>query len=305
MIQTFGCIEAGGTKFICAIADVNGNVLERHKIDTTDPKTTMSQVISFFKDMEEKYTISAMGIGAFGPVDPDLESETYGYITTTPKKGWNNCNIVGELKKHFDMPMGFDTDVNAAALGEHYLGAAKGYNDFIYITVGTGVGAGIMSSGKMIHGDMHPELGHVFVPQDKQKDNYAGCCKYHDNCLEGLASGTAICDRWGVKGASELPVDHKAWDLESDYLSYALVNCILTLSPKKIILGGGVMKQLQLFPMIHKKTAKLLSGYVSKIDLKRLEDMIVPPSLGDNAGVSGALAIAKNSLSVTLASEDF
>jgi fructokinase len=117
--------------------------------------------------MESKFTISAMGIGAFGPVDPDLKSETYGCITTTPKKGWNNYNIVGELKQHFSMPMGFDTDVNAAALGEHYLGAAKGYNDFIYITVGTGIGAGIMSNGKIIHGDMHPELGHVFVPQDK------------------------------------------------------------------------------------------------------------------------------------------
>lgn len=286
-----GSIEAGGTKFVCAIGNESGRILEKISFPTTTPEETMGKVIEYFKDKE----ITAMGVGSFGPIDPNIKSKTYGYITNTPKPHWENYNIIGELKKHFNIPMVFDTDVNGAALGELKWGSAKDLNSSLYITVGTGIGAGAVVEGNMINGLLHPEMGHIMVRRHPE-DNYKGNCPFHSDCLEGMAAGPAIEKRWGVKG-HELPTDHKAWEIEAYYLAQALVNYILILSPEKIIMGGGVMKQRQLFPLIRKNVQKMLNGYVGKKEiLENIDEYIVPPFLEDNAGICGGIALAINAL---------
>lgn len=284
-----GAIEAGGTKFVLGIGNEMGEILERVSIPTEEPNITMKRVIEYFKGKE----IEALGIGCFGPIDPKKDSETYGYITTTPKLKWNNYNILGELKKYFDIPIGFDTDVNGAALGELTWGNAQGLSSSLYITIGTGIGAGAVAEGNMVHGLLHPEMGHIMVKRHK-KDNYIGKCPYHRDCLEGLAAGPAIEERWGKKG-HELPKNHEAWEMEAYYLAQALVNFILILSPEKIIMGGGVMKQDWLLPMIREEVKKQLNKYISKKEiLEDIDNYIVSPKLGDNAGLCGAVALALN-----------
>ena len=286
-----GAIEGGGTKFICAVGNDNGEILEKVSFLTTTPEETMKKIITFFKDKE----IEALGIGSFGPIDLDKNSETYGYITATPKPHWSNYNFLGKLKESFDIPMNFDTDVNGAALGEATWGKAIGLDSVIYLTIGTGIGGGVYSGGKLVHGMTHPETGHILVKRDI-RDEYKGKCPYHGDCLEGLASGPAIEERWGMK-AYELPKDHIAWELESYYLAQGLVNYILIMSPKKIILGGGVMKQKQLFPLIRSKVVEMLNNYVShKNILEDIDNYIVSPGLGEDSGICGALALAKLSL---------
>lgn len=283
-----GAIEAGGTKFVVCIGDENGNIIDRASFPTEEPEKTMANVFQYFDDKD----IEALGVGSFGPIDPDVNSPTYGYITTTPKPGWSNYNIMGALKERYDIPMGFDTDVNGAALGEAMFGAAKGLDSALYLTIGTGIGGGAILGGKLVHGLLHPEMGHIkMIVRDD--DPYQGACLYHGTCLEGLAAGPAIEKRWGVKG-SELPENHPAWDLEAYYIGQACANYILILSPKKIILGGGVMHQKQLFPMIHRYTQQFLNEYIQKeeVTTDKIKDYIVYPGLGDNAGVVGALALA-------------
>lgn len=283
-----GSIEAGGTKFICAIGTEKGEILEKVSFMTKTPSETLKKVVEFFWNKK----IEALGIGCFGPIDLDENSKTYGYITSTPKPNWSNYNILGELKKHFDIPISFDTDVNGAALGEIKWGNGIGLDSLIYLTVGTGIGGGVYSGGKLVHGMTHPETGHILVKREKN-DNYKGKCPYHGDCLEGMASGPAIEERWGVK-AYKLEKNHEAWDLEAYYLAQGLINYILIMSPKKIILGGGVMKQKQLFPLIRKKVVEILNGYVfHKNILENIDEYIVPPKLGDNAGICGGLALAK------------
>ncbi len=279
-------IEAGGTKFVLGIGNKNGEIIEQVSIPTESPEITMTKVVEFFKGKD----IKAIGLGSFGPIDPNPTSKTYGYITSTPKIKWVNYNIVGELKEHFDIPIGFDTDVNGAALGELLWGRAKGLKSSLYITVGTGIGAGAVVEGNMVHGLLHPEMGHIMVKRHKD-DRYKGICPYHKDCLEGLASGPAIEARWGQK-AYELGEDHQAWKVEAYYLAQALVNFILILSPEKIIMGGGVMKQKQLFPLIREEVRKMLNNYLAKDEiLLDNNDYIVAPLLGDNAGLSGAIAL--------------
>lgn len=286
-----GSIEAGGTKFVCAIGNENGEVFERGVFPTTSPEETMEKVIEFFKGKE----IEAMGVGCFGPLSLNPKNKDYGAITTTPKVLWQNYNIVNKLKEHFNIPIGFDTDVNIAALGEYTWGGAKGLDSCFYMTVGTGVGAGIIAEGKMIHGLLHPEVGHMIVPKH-QEDDFEGICPFHKNCLEGLACGPAIEKRWGKKG-HELPADHKAWDIEAYYLSIAVVETIVMLSPEKIILGGGVMKQSQLFEKIRKQVKEMLNGYINVSEItENIDEYIIYPKLGDNAGISGGLALAKQVL---------
>ncbi|MBZ5749038.1 ROK family protein [Metabacillus rhizolycopersici] len=286
-----GAIEAGGTKFVCGIGGENGEIYERVSFPTTKPEETMKQVVSFFNQKK----IEAIGIGSFGPIDLTKTSDTYGYITSTPKPYWENFNLVGEVKKHFSVPIGFDTDVNGAALGESKWGAAKGLDSCLYITVGTGIGVGAVVEGKLLHGLLHPEMGHILIRKHPE-DYFGGSCPYHLDCLEGTAAGPAIEKRWGNKGV-ELSNDKRVWELESYYLAQAIVNYILILSPKKVILGGGVMKQEQLFPLIRKEVIKLLNGYIQSKDiLEGINSYIVPPGLGDNAGLAGALALAHNSL---------
>ncbi|MCY6371185.1 ROK family protein [Clostridium ganghwense] len=288
-----GAIEAGGTKFVCAVGNEDGEILERIQFPTTTPEETIKKVVDFFKDKN----IEALGIGSFGPVDLNEQSSTYGYITSTPKKGWTNYNILGELKKHFNIPMRFDTDVNAAALGEATWGAAKGLKSCIYMTVGTGIGAGALVEGELLHGLLHPEMGHIMLKRYPE-DDFEGVCPYHKDCFEGMASGPAIEKRWGVKG-SELTSDHQAWDMEAYYIAQALVNFVLILSPEKIIIGGGVMKQKQLFPLIHKYLKEFLNGYVVHNNLdENIDEYVVYPALGDNAGICGALALARTAKNI-------
>lgn len=282
-----GAIEAGGTKFVCAVGKEDGTIVERTVIPTDLPEVTMKEVIKFF----QKHKPAAIGIGTFGPADVDPVSVTFGTITSTPKQGWRNYPLVSELKKRFPVPIGFNTDVNAAALGEARLGAAKGLDSCLYITVGTGIGAGALIGGKLLQGLSHPEMGHILVRRHPN-DSYAGKCPYHGDCLEGLAAGPAIEERWGVKG-DQLKERAEVWEMEGFYLAQAIAQYILVLSPKKIILGGGVMKQAQLFPIIARNVQEMLNGYVSLPEImEHMEDYLVPPGLGDNAGITGALMLA-------------
>ncbi|MFB5267968.1 ROK family protein [Paenibacillus enshidis] len=287
-MTVLGAIEAGGTKFVCGIGNEQGEIMGRVSFPTEAPEVTMARVIEYF----EGKNVEAIGVGSFGPIDPIVGSSTYGYITTTPKPHWSNYNLISKLKTHFDVPMGFDTDVNGAALGEYTWGAAKGLDSCIYITVGTGIGAGAVVGGQMLHGLSHPEMGHILVRRHPE-DTYEGFCPYHGDCLEGLAAGPAISKRWGTQGA-ELSPDHPAWEMEAYYLAQALMNYVLILSPQKIIMGGGVMKQAQLFPLIRRKLQEMLKGYVQHASLTAdIDSYIVPPGLGDNAGLSGAFALAR------------
>ena len=281
-------VEAGGTKFNCGLGDENGNIIDQVSIPTTTPEETMKKVIEYFKD--KKFDV--MGVGSFGPIDPIKGSKTYGHITKTPKAYWSDYNLIGELKKHFDVPMEFDTDVNGAALAEAWWGAGKGFKNVMYITVGTGIGAGATVDGKMLQGLTHPEMGHISVKRHPE-DTFEGTCSFHGDCLEGMAAGPAIEKRWGTKGI-ELAEDNRVWEMEAYYLSQALVNYILILSPEKIIMGGGVMKQKQLFPLIHKNVKEMLNGYVDKKEiLEDIENYIIYPGLGDYAGFIGSFALGK------------
>lgn len=286
-------IEAGGTKFVCVLGNDKGEVQDMLQIPTQEPQVTLEAVIRFIEKHHGKIPVDAIGIGAFGPIDPDPDSATYGYITSTPKLDWRNCNIVGKITEYFNVPVGFDTDVNAAALGELYWGNGQGYKHLIYLTVGTGIGGGIILNGELQHGMMHAEMGHVLIPHDSIKDPFAGICPYHKDCLEGLASGPAIKARWQVNSAMDLPENHFAWELESDYLASAIVNYILCFSPQRIILGGGVMKQKHLLREIQAKTVKLLNGYIQNSSVSKIADTIVLAALGQEAGNIGALALAK------------
>ncbi|MBD2843663.1 ROK family protein [Paenibacillus sp. IB182496] len=281
-----GAIEAGGTKFVCGIGNEQGTILERVSFPTEGPEETLAQVIAFFKDKE----VEAIGIGTFGPIDIDPSSPTYGHVTTTPKPGWTGYDFLGSMKAALPLPYGWDTDVNAAAYGEATWGAAQGLDSCVYYTVGTGIGMGAYSEGKLVHGLVHPEAGHVLVRRHPE-DTYEGFCPYHADCLEGLAAGPAIEKRWERKGV-DLPPEHEAWRLEAYYLAQAAMTSILLLSPRKVIFGGGVMKQPQLFPLLRQEVLRLLNGYVSaEAVLSGIDSYIVPPGLGDNAGLCGALAL--------------
>ncbi len=281
-----GALEAGGTKMVLAIGNENGEILEQTSIPTETPDITLPKIIDYFKDKD----IKALGIGSFGPIDLDKNSKTYGYITSTPKLAWVNCNIVGTLTKHLGVPVGFDTDVNGSALGEATWGSTKGVDSSIYITIGTGVGVGVYQNGKLLHGMLHPEAGHVLLSRHPE-DSFTGACPYHSNCFEGLAAGPAIEKRWGKK-AYELAPDHKAWELEAYYIAQALVGYIFTLSPHRIVLGGGVMHQTHLFPMIREQVITLINGYLKTPLLEDIDNYIVPAALNDDQGIMGCIKLA-------------
>ncbi len=283
----YGALEAGGTKMVMAIGNDQGEILEQLSIPTETPDITMIKIIEYFKNKK----IEALGIGSFGPIDLDKGSKTYGCITSTPKLAWVNYNIVKTLKDALQIPIGFDTDVNASALGEATWGIMKDVNSGIYITIGTGVGVGVYMNGSLLHGMLHPEAGHVLLSKHSE-DTFEGVCPYHPNCLEGLASGPAIEKRWNQK-AYELKDNPKVWELEAYYIAQGIVNYILTLSPHKIVLGGGVMHQEQLFPLIRREVATLLNGYIKTRQMEDLEHYIVPASLKDNQGIMGCIQLAK------------
>lgn len=290
-MSLYGGIEAGGTKFVCAVGDVSGDIKDECVIKTTVPEETLPQVVDFFKQHKK---LKVVGIGSFGPIETRKTAKKYGFILNTPKKAWIDCDFVGAVKKGLDLPVGFDTDVNAAALGEYYYGAARGFYNALYMTIGTGIGASAIVDGKVLHGFEHSEMGHMLIPHDREKDSFLGACLYHGDCFEGLACGTAVKARWQVHSALDLPPAHEAWDLEADYLAAGLMNCILVLSPQRIILGGGVMRQKQLFPLLHRKIKEKIHDYIRLPD--NLSEYIVAPGLDDRSGVIGALVIARQAL---------
>jgi len=294
MMVQFGGIEAGGTKFVCGVGSCPEDYKDQVVFDTTTPKKTLHKVIQYFKAQISKYSINAIGIGSFGPIDLNKKNKSFGYITNTPKKKWSNVNVLGILSNELSVPVFIDTDVNVAAIAEHKWGAAQGLDTFIYLTIGTGIGGGGYANGKPMQGLMHSEMGHILIPHNFQEDPFKGVCPIHNDCLEGLACGPAIEERWGGK-AVNLPLNHEAWKLEANYLAYALVNYICTLSPQRVIMGGGVMNQNHLFPIIRKRVKGLLNNYIqSNIILDHIEDFIVPPELGIRSGVLGAMALAQD-----------
>lgn len=280
-----GALEAGGTKMVCAIGDENGVIFDTMTIPTKMPEETIPPMVEYFKNNN----IEALGIASFGPVDLDKNSETYGFITTTPKPGWGMYDMVGAFKE-LNVPIGFDTDVNGSALGEQTYGAGKGLSSLVYITIGTGVGAGIISEGKLLHGMLHPEAGHILLKRHPEDVDFKSFCPFHDDCLEGLAAGPAIEKRFNMS-AKDLPIDHMAWDIEAYYIAQALVNMTLVISPKRFILGGGVMHQLQVFPLIRKHYKEMLNGYIKTKEIDDLDSFIVPQSLDDKQGILGALKL--------------
>lgn len=291
----YGALEAGGTKMVVAIGDETGKILHQKKIPTKSPQITIPQIVDYFT-VERKEPIQALGIGAFGPINVIKGSSNFGHIMNTPKTDWRGFNLYGTLKtalseRGMDIPIGIDTDVNGSCLGEVTYGEARGLDSVVYVTIGTGIGTGIYCEGNLLHGMLHPEGGHILITKNP-KDMGTSVCHCHANCMEGLASGPAIEKRWG-RNAVELADNAQVWELESEYIAKGLVNIILLLSPQKIILGGGVMKQAQLFPLVRNKVKEYINGYYETQELTDMEHYIVPASLEGNQGIMGAIRLAQ------------
>lgn len=289
MANLFGGMEGGGTKFVCIIGTRQGKILDEVRFPTTTYNETLKKTVSFFK----KHKPKAIGLAPFGPLDLSRDSPSYGSITNTPKPGWSGVNILLPFRQELNVPLAFDLDVNAAAYGE-YAFVPENYplESLAYITIGTGIGAGFVTNGHIVHGLTHPEAGHMRLPHDWNMDPFPGICPFHGDCLEGLASGTALESRTGVLGAM-IPDDHPVWTLEARYIALGVLNIILTISPQRIILGGGVMKRNYLYPMIRHEIQELLNGYVdSPYFSENLGHYIVSPGLGNRSGTLGALAMA-------------
>jgi fructokinase len=291
--KLFGGIEAGGTKFICIVASRPDHILEQMRIPTTTPEETLGRTIEFFRPFVTSRKIDTIGIGCFGPLDTDSISPTYGHITNTPKPGWSGTDVRGAILRALNVRVAIDMDVNSAALGEYIWGASRGYDPSLYLTIGTGIGGGYVVNAKPLTGLLNLEMGHLRIPHDLQLDPFHGICPFHGDCFEGLANGPAIQTRFGIRGES-IPDDHPFWDLEAGYIASALVNYIVTLSPRKIVIGGGVMGREFLFPVVRRKVQELLCGYVSHPSLlEDIEHYIVPPALGSRSGSLGAIALAQ------------
>jgi fructokinase len=300
MMKLYGGVEAGGTKFVCMIAAGPDDIRAETRFPTTTPQETLGRVKDFFRQQARAYPIAALGVSCFGPVDLDPASPTFGFITTTPKPGWAQTDILRHLENELQVPTAFDTDVNGAALGEYIWGAARGADPCLYLTIGTGIGGGGIANEKPLHGLVHPEMGHMRLPHDWQADPFPGNCPYHGDCFEGLAAGPALEKRWGRRGET-LPHDHPAWALEAGYIAGALANLIFILSPKRIVIGGGVMQSGMLLMRVRAEVQRLLNGYVqSPAILEHIDAYIVPPGLGGRSGVLGAIALAARALGDTI-----
>lgn len=290
--QYFGGIEAGGTKFNCIVARSPGEVLGEVRFPTTSPDETLQRVIEFFSPFVRAGDVYSIGIGTFGPCDLTPGSPTFGFITSTPKPGWQNTDIAGPIHAALGVDVTIDTDVNAAALGEFTWGATIGLETSLYLTIGTGIGGGLIVGGKSLHGLHHPEMGHIRIPHDRVRDPFPGSCPFHADCFEGLASGPAIQGRFGRRGET-LPEDHAFWQLEAEYIAAAVSNYVLVLSPLRIVLGGGIMQRQHLLDMVRRGVVRFLAGYVNHSAITRdIDEFIVPPALGQRSGMLGAIALA-------------
>lgn len=291
----FGAIEAGGTKFVCAVGRAGHGIAARISIPTRDPDATFADVAAFFRDAAPD-GIRAMGIGSFGPIELAPDSPAYGHILATPKPGWRNVDLLARVRSFADVPIEIDTDVNAAATAEAALAGGAEGRDLAYVTIGTGVGVGLIVDGRRVHGTAHPEMGHLLVRRHRAHGDFAGLCPYHGDCLEGLAAGPAIIRAFGAS-ADRLADDHPFWEAQADYLAQLCMTLLLTTAPARIVLGGGVMKQDRLFPLIRTRTAELLGGYIDGITGgASLERRIVPPSSVEAPGLVGALLLAESAV---------
>ena len=291
--RIFGAVEAGGTKFVCAVGNAHGEILAQTRFPTCEPTSTLATMLDFLRHQRDNFgPYAAIGIGTFGPIELDATSTFYGHIRRTPKSGWSDTDVVGPIAREFSCPIGLDTDVNGAALAEHIWGSARDIEDLVYLTIGTGIGGGVIANGKTITGLMHPEIGHLFPRRHALDANFKGICPFHDDCMEGLASGTAIIARTGFS-LDQLAISHPQWEIEADYLGQLCAQLVLTISPRRIVIGGGVMGQTRLLPMIREQTRHWLRGYIDRRELiAAVDDYIVLPGLGPRSGVLGALALA-------------
>ncbi|MGC4065449.1 MAG: ROK family protein [Polyangiaceae bacterium] len=291
--RLFGAIEGGGTKFVCAVGRGPDQIVEECRIATRTPESTSNDVIAFFA----KHRIDALGVGMFGPLELRAGADN-GTVLATPKPGWAGFHFRKYLEKHLSVPIVIDTDVNAAALGEARWGAAQGLNVVLYVTVGTGVGGGVLVEGRPLHGLMHAEFGHIPMPTLRDAegllDPFEGSCPYHGRCLEGLIAGPALLRRTGIKG-EELNPDHEAFDWAARYLGVGLASAVLMLSPERIVVGGGVMGSARLLPKVRAAMSSALAGYVARPELTaaRLDQYVVAPGLGSRSGIAGAFALAE------------
>lgn len=292
-MKIYGGIEAGGTKFVCMLGTDPDHVLAEERFPTTTPAETLGRTIEFFQRAAAQHKLLAIGIGSFGPVDLHEDSPTYGYITTTPKPGWAQTAVLGPIQRALKVPCAFDLDVNVAALGEyHWVPANRSCDPLLYYTIGTGIGVGNIVNGRLLHGLLHPESGHVMIPHDRASDPFPGACPYHGDCFEGLAAGPAIEQRWQQRGET-LPPDHPAWQLEARYIAYAVANMIYAFSPQRIVLGGGVMQQAGLLDRVRREVQSIINGYLQSDRITRdIDQLIVAPGLGNRSGVLGAIALA-------------
>lgn len=290
MKKIYGGVETGGTWCVCALGSGPDHLLAYEQFPTTSPPETLERIASFFAAHPAP---TAIGIGSFGPVDAEPSSPTWGHVTTTPKPGWRRTAVATVLRDRIGVPVAFDTDVNAAALGEHRWGAGRGVESLCYLTVGTGIGAGLVIGGRPLRGLVHPEVGHLRIPHDPRQDPFRGSCPVHGDCWEGLASGTALGERWEMSPA-ELPGEHRAWRLEAEYLALGILSIVCVASPHRVIVGGGVMERPALLPMVRRGLRELVAGYLDTPLLgDRIDSYLVAPGLGDRAGVLGAIALAE------------
>lgn len=290
MTELYGGVETGGSWSVCAIGRGPGDLVAEEEFPTTEPGPTLERIISFFR---RSPAVAALGVGSFGPLDLDPDSPTWGHITSTPKPGWRHVAVAPVLRRELGVPVAFDTDVNAAAIGEHRWGAGRGLDPVCYVTVGTGIGAGLLVNGRPLHGLVHPEVGHIRIPHDTGADPYPGSCPFHGDCWEGLASGRALAGRWHA-APNTLADDHPAWSLEAGYVALGLLSIVLVAAPARLILGGGVMERRPLLEMIRRRLSELVAGYLeTPLLAQAISDYVVRPELGDRAGVLGAIALAR------------
>jgi fructokinase len=295
--QLYGAIEAGGTKFVCALGRGPGEWLAETRIATTTPMQTLGELVEFFSQAQRRHgAVSAFGVGAFGPLELNPASRQWGCLLQTPKAGWSGTDLLKPLREHFHVPVAIDTDVNAAALAEAQLGAGRGLRSIAYITVGTGIGGGFVIDGQSLRGVMHPEIGHLPVRRDKRDTNFDGCCPFHGDCLEGLASGPAVLARWGTP-LNELARQPETSSIIAGYLAQLSASIAFTVSSERIVFGGGVMQTPGLIDEVRTETVRLLNGYLPLAPLDgNLADFIVPPGLGTRSGLTGAMLLAQRAV---------
>lgn len=290
MTEMYGGVETGGTWCVCALGCGPDQIVAEERFRTTDPEPTLAQIVEFFRHHRGA---RAIGVGSFGPIDLDPGSPTWGYVTTTPKPGWRDVSVAGVIRDRLGLPVAFETDVGAAAVGEHRWGAGRGVASLSYLTVGTGIGGALIAGGRPWHGLVHPEIGHMRIPHDRVLDPFEGSCPAHGDCWEGLASGHAIAERWKL-APEELPDDHPAWALEAEYLALGILNIVMVASPQRVVVGGGVMERGSLLEAVRPWLRRLVAGYLDSALLgSEIDSYLVPPALGDRAGVLGAIALAQ------------